>query len=167
MLSWQNKDGMVYSFLIVAAVPHPLIVGGPRLDGVHGGETTRWNVVSTRDGRRRIKGASFLCVPDNVGCTLMGRQHGLNVSERVLVFAGVVYRLPQGKTGSGENGEEQQHVDRNHNVTESGAAVFSHAVNLHQQRQKIIQKDHHTALWLVRQKRKWCVMRVRYGAISQ
>ena len=115
----------------------------------------------------KLNQASFPCVPDNVGCTLIGRYHGLSFGESVVVVAGVVYRLPQGTTGSGENGEEQQHVDRNHNVTESGADVFSHAVHLHQQRQKIIQKDHHTALWLVRQKRKWCVVRVRYGISQQ
>ena len=82
----------------------------------------------------KLNQASFPCVPDNVGCTLIGRYHGLSFGESVVVVAGVVYRLPQGTTGSGENGEEQQHVDRNHNAAKSEAVVPSHGVHCYQQR---------------------------------
>lgn len=83
---------------------------------------------------------------------LLGRQHGPSYGEGVFIATGVVYRLLHSEPGGEENGEGQQHVDRDQNSTESGFVVLSHGVHLDQQRQKVAQKDHHTALLLDRQR---------------
>lgn len=79
-------------------------------------------------------GASFPYVPDNVRYILLGSQHGLSYSKDVFVLAGVVYRLLHSKPGGEENGDEEQHVDRNHNAAKSEAVVPSHGVHCYQQR---------------------------------
>ena len=103
----------------------------------------------TRRGRNR--GASFACGPNSLGCATVGCQHNPSYTEGVAIDAGVVDRLLQGEPGREDDGEGQQHVDRDQKPPESGATVFPRGIHFNQQCKEVGQEDNHTALWLFRQ----------------